>query len=49
LRSYIVWEDNLINVIEQQAAMVEDRELKRILQQLGWESITHGVVFRLAG
>ncbi len=41
LRSYITWEDNLIDVYEQQAAMVEDRELKRILQQLGWESITH--------
>jgi bacterioferritin len=41
LRSYIAWEDNLIRVYEQQAAMVEDRELKRILQQLGWESITH--------
>jgi bacterioferritin len=41
LRSYIAWEDNLVGVYEQQAAMVEDRELKRILQQLGWESITH--------
>jgi bacterioferritin len=41
LRSYIEWEDNLVEVYEQQAAMVEDRELKRILQQLGWESITH--------
>jgi bacterioferritin len=41
LRSYIAWEDNLVEVYEQQAAMVEDRELKRILQQLGWESVTH--------
>lgn len=41
LRSYIEWEDNLIEEYEAQAAMVEDRELKRILQQLGWESLTH--------
>ena len=41
LRSYIDWERNLILVYDQQAEMVEDRELKRVLQQLGWESITH--------
>ena len=41
LRSYIDWEANLIKVYEDQAAQVADRELKRILQQLGWESITH--------
>ena len=41
LRSYIDWESNLVNVYEEQAANVADRELKRILQQLGWESITH--------
>lgn len=41
LRSYIAWEDNLIKMYEEQAAMFEDREIKRILQQLGWESITH--------
>jgi bacterioferritin len=41
LRSYIEWEDNLIEVYEQQAAELEDGELKRIVQQLGWESLTH--------
>jgi bacterioferritin len=41
LRSYIDWEANLVKVYDEQAAQVADRELKRILQQLGWESITH--------
>lgn len=41
LRSYIEWEDNLIKMYEEQAAQTDDRELKRILQQLGWESLTH--------
>lgn len=41
LRSYIEWEDRLIGMYEEQAAMVEEPELKRILQQLGWESLTH--------
>jgi bacterioferritin len=41
LRSYIEWEDNLVKEYEEQAAQTDDRELKRILQQLGWESLTH--------
>lgn len=41
LRSYIEWEDNLIKLYDRQAAQVEDPELKRVLHQLGWESITH--------
>lgn len=41
LRSYIEWEANLVKMYEEQAAQVEDGEMKRILQQLGWESLTH--------
>ncbi|MGC9348990.1 MAG: hypothetical protein ACP5JG_12675 [Anaerolineae bacterium] len=41
LRSYIEWEENLVEVYEEQAAQVDDPELKRILLQLGWESVTH--------
>jgi bacterioferritin len=41
LRSYIEWEANLVKLYEDQAAQVEEEELKRILQQLGWESLTH--------
>ena len=41
LRSYIEWEDNLIKLYDAQAAQVEEPELKRVLHQLGWESITH--------
>lgn len=41
LRSYIEFEEDLIKMYEEQAAGVEDRELKRILLQLGWESLTH--------
>lgn len=41
LRSYIEWEEGLIKLYEQQAAQVDEPVLKRILHQLGWESITH--------
>ncbi|MDF1512740.1 MAG: ferritin-like domain-containing protein [Anaerolineae bacterium] len=41
LRSYIAWEDNLIALYAQQAEQVDSSELKRILRQLGIESITH--------
>ncbi len=41
LRSYIEWEEGLIRMYEQQAAQVDEPALKRILHQLGWESITH--------
>ncbi len=41
LRSYVEWEDGLIKMYDQQAAQVEEPALKRILHQLGWESITH--------
>ncbi len=41
LRSYIEWEDNLIKLYDAQAAQVDEPELKRVLHQLGWESITH--------
>ncbi|MCU0522112.1 MAG: ferritin-like domain-containing protein [Anaerolineae bacterium] len=41
LRSYIEWEDNLIKMYDAQAAQVDEPELKRVLHQLGWESITH--------
>ncbi|MBN1250263.1 MAG: hypothetical protein JXC32_21545 [Anaerolineae bacterium] len=41
LCSYIDWEANLIKMYEDQAAQVDDGEMKRILQQLGWESVTH--------
>ena len=41
LRSYIAWEDNLITLYAQQAEQVESNELKRILRQLGIESIAH--------
>ena len=41
LRSYIEWEDNLITLYAQQAEAVESNELKRILRQLGIESIAH--------
>jgi bacterioferritin len=47
LRSYIEWEDNLVKVYADQAEQVEDRELKRILQQLGLESITHSRRFKM--
>jgi bacterioferritin len=41
LRSYIEWEDNLIGLYAEQAESVESGELKRILRQLGIESIAH--------
>jgi bacterioferritin len=41
LRSYIEWEDNLISMYAQQAEGVESEDLKRILRQLGIESIAH--------
>ena len=41
LRSYVAWEANLIKLYEEQADQVESKELKRILRQLGWESVTH--------
>ena len=41
LRSYRDWEDNLITLYAQQAEGVESNELKRILRQLGIESIAH--------
>jgi len=41
LRSYIDWEDNLIRMYAAQAESVDDPELKRVLAQLGYESITH--------
>ena len=47
LRSYIEWEDNLVKVYAEQAERVESRELKRILQQLGLESITHRRRFQM--
>jgi bacterioferritin len=47
LRSYIEWEDNLVKVYADQAEQVESRELKRILQQLGLESITHRRRFQM--
>jgi rubrerythrin len=47
LRSYIEWEDNLVKVYADQAEQVESRELSRILQQLGLESITHRRRFQM--
>lgn len=41
LRSYIEWEAALVKMYDEQAAQVENGEMKRILQQLGWESLTH--------
>jgi len=41
LRSYIEWERNLVTVYDAQAAQVDNHEMRRILQQLGWESVTH--------
>ncbi|TFG73219.1 MAG: hypothetical protein E4H27_01205 [Anaerolineales bacterium] len=41
LRSYIEWEDNLITLYAQQAELVDNSELKRVLRQLGIESIAH--------
>lgn len=41
LRSYIAWEDNLIYEYAEQAEKVDDPQLKRILAQLGHESVTH--------
>lgn len=41
LRSYVAWEDNLVHVYEKQAEMVDDPELKRVLRQLGLESLPH--------
>ena len=41
LRSYIAWEDNLIEAYAKQAAMVESEGLKRILMQQSDESAIH--------
>jgi bacterioferritin len=41
LRSYIKWEDDLITMYAHQAEQVENEELKRVLRQLGIESIAH--------
>ena len=41
LRSYIEWEAGLVKMYAEQADQVEERELKRVLNQLGWESVTH--------
>jgi len=41
LRSYIAWEDNLVEGYAKQAAMVESEGLKRILMQQSKESAIH--------
>ncbi|MBN1642533.1 MAG: ferritin-like domain-containing protein [Anaerolineae bacterium] len=41
LRSYIAWEKNLIQVYKDQAAKVDDPEIKRMLLQQSQESLTH--------
>ena len=41
LRSYIAWEENLIQVYKDQAASVDDAEIKRMLLQQSIESQTH--------
>jgi len=45
LRSYIAWEDNLIEAYAKQADMVESEELKRILMQQSTESAIHSKRF----
>lgn len=41
LRSYIEWEARLVQMYEEQAQQVEDREISRMLLQEGLESETH--------
>jgi bacterioferritin len=48
LRSYIKWEDNLIEAYAAQAAKVDDPEIKRVLLQQSLESATHSRRFAAA-
>ena len=48
LRSYIEWEDNLVEAYADQAAQVDDPEIKRILLQQSLESRTHSQRFAAA-
>lgn len=48
LRSYIKWEDNLIEAYAAQAAKVDDPEIKRVLMQQSLESATHSRRFAAA-
>jgi bacterioferritin len=41
LRSYIAWEENLVQVYKDQAARVDDPEIERMLLQQSHESATH--------
>jgi bacterioferritin len=45
LRSYIEWEDNLVEAYARQAELVDSPEIKKILLQQSYESATHSKRF----